>query len=186
LIRLRASRNWLVASQSRDDTMRRSDRYLGSSSNQGDHCRTSQCKCSRRWTQSISLRNAGWPNRPTQAKQLTFSLSCMVRIAMILPPALDSSTIAGACSGWELVLRASFDGELDAADSLACELHLGRCQHSGETEKVEIDEAEIRAFRHRVVCSRPVLPFRPRESTVSFVDPRIEKLYNIGNRARDG
>jgi anti-sigma factor RsiW len=35
---------------------------------------------------------------------------------------------AGACSDWELVLHAFFDGELDAADSLACELHLGRCQ----------------------------------------------------------
>ena len=75
---------------------------------------------------------------------------------MILPPALDSGPIAGACSEWELVLRASFDGELDAADSLGCELHLGRCQRCGETEKVEIDEAEIQAFRHRVVCSRRV------------------------------
>jgi hypothetical protein len=39
----------------------------------------------------------------------------------------------GACSDWELVLHAFFDAELNAADSLACELRLGRCQRcSGE------------------------------------------------------
>ncbi|WP_424618317.1 anti-sigma factor family protein [Bradyrhizobium sp.] len=58
----------------------------------------------------------------------------MVHIAMIPPPASESSmSTTGACSDWELVLNAFFDGELDAADSLACELHLGRCQScSGE------------------------------------------------------
>jgi anti-sigma factor RsiW len=50
-------------------------------------------------------------------------------MAMISPPAFESSmSTAGACSDWELVLHAFFDGELDAADSQACELHLGRCQ----------------------------------------------------------
>jgi anti-sigma factor RsiW len=58
----------------------------------------------------------------------------MVRIPMLPPPAPESSmSTAGACPDWELVLHAFFDGELDAADSLACELHLGRCQRcSGE------------------------------------------------------
>jgi anti-sigma factor RsiW len=55
--------------------------------------------------------------------------SIMVRIALLPPPAPESSMrTPGACSDWELVLHAFFDGELDAADSLACELHLGRCQ----------------------------------------------------------
>src|SRR5260370_12507989 len=71
------------------------------------------------------LEHDGQSNR--HASQLTFSLSYMVRIAMIRPPAPESSTIAGACPEWELILHAFFDGELDAADSLTCELHLGRC-----------------------------------------------------------
>ena len=57
------------------------------------------------------------------------SLNEMVRIVMLPPLAPESSmSTAGACSDWELVLHAFFDGELDAADSLACELHLERCQ----------------------------------------------------------
>jgi anti-sigma factor RsiW len=63
-----------------------------------------------------------------------FSLRDMVRIVMISPPAPDTSmSTPGACSDWRLVLHAFFDGELDAAGSQACELHLERCQHcSGE------------------------------------------------------
>jgi anti-sigma factor RsiW len=65
------------------------------------------------------------------------TLSDIVRIAMLPPPAPESST-AGACPDWELVLHAFFDGELDAADSLACELHLGRCQGcSGEMKNLK-------------------------------------------------
>jgi anti-sigma factor RsiW len=62
------------------------------------------------------------------------SLSEMLRIAMLPPPASETSmSTAGACSDWELALHAFFDGELDAADSQACELHLERCQRcSGE------------------------------------------------------
>ena len=60
----------------------------------------------------------------------------------------------GACSDWELVLHAFFDAELNAADSLACELRLGRCQRcSGRNEGSEIDEAETQAFRRRVGCA---------------------------------
>jgi hypothetical protein len=70
-----------------------------------------------------------------QASQLTFSLSYMVRIAMIRPPAPESSTMTGACPEWQLVLHAFFDGELDAADSLTCELHLGRCQRCSREMK---------------------------------------------------
>jgi len=44
-----------------------------------------------------------------QASQLTFSLSYMVRIAMIRPPAPETSmSTAGACPEWELVLHAFF------------------------------------------------------------------------------
>jgi hypothetical protein len=40
----------------------------------------------------------------------------------------SSTRNAGPCSEWELVLHAFFDGELDAAGSLACEQHLGQCR----------------------------------------------------------
>jgi anti-sigma factor RsiW len=60
----------------------------------------------------------------------------MVRIGMTPPPAPESSmSTAGACPDWELVLHAFFDGELDAADSRACELHLGRCQRCSDEMK---------------------------------------------------
>jgi anti-sigma factor RsiW len=75
-----------------------------------------------------------------------FSLSDIVRIAITppLPPEFNMST-AGACSDWELVLHAFFDGELDAADSLACELHLDRCQRcSGELENLKSMRQRIR------------------------------------------
>ncbi len=67
------------------------------------------------------------------------SLSKMLRIAMLPPPASETSmNTAGACSDWRLVLHAFFDGELDATDSLACELHLGRCQRcSGELRNLK-------------------------------------------------
>jgi hypothetical protein len=80
-----------------------------------------------------------------QASQLTFSLSYMVRIAMIRPPAPESSTMAGACPEWELVLHAFFDGELDVADSLTCELHLGRCPRcSGEMKKLKFIRRKLK------------------------------------------
>jgi len=68
-----------------------------------------------------------------------FSLSDMVRIIMISPPAPDTSMCTPcACSDWGLVLHAFFDGELDAADSQACELHLERCQRcSGELRNLK-------------------------------------------------
>jgi anti-sigma factor RsiW len=67
-----------------------------------------------------------------------FSFSHTVRAAMIPSPAPESGIgTAGACSDWELVLHAFFDGELDAADSLACKLHLGQCQRcSGELKNL--------------------------------------------------
>jgi len=58
-----------------------------------------------------------------------FSLSDLVRMAMIRPPTPEPSKhTAGPCPDWELVLHAFFDGELDAADSLTCEQHLAQCQ----------------------------------------------------------
>ena len=67
------------------------------------------------------------------------SLSDMARIAMFPPPTPESGlSTTGPCSDWELVLHAFFDGELDAADSLACELHLERCQGcSGELKNLK-------------------------------------------------
>jgi anti-sigma factor RsiW len=75
-----------------------------------------------------------------------FSFSDIARIAMISPPAPETSmSTAGACPDWELVLHAFFDGELDAADSLACELHLERCQRcSGELRKLKSMRQKIR------------------------------------------
>ena len=74
------------------------------------------------------------------------SLSDMVRMAMLPPPAPESGiSTAGACPDWELVLHAFFDGELDATDSLACELHLGRCQGcSGELKNLKSMRQKIR------------------------------------------
>ena len=68
------------------------------------------------------------------------SLSDMVRFARLPPHApVSSMSTAGACPDWELVLHAFFDGELDAADSLACELHLERCQGcSGEMKNLKL------------------------------------------------
>jgi anti-sigma factor RsiW len=70
----------------------------------------------------------------------------MVRIAMLPPLASESSmSTAGACSDWELVLHAFFDRELDAADSLACELHLERCQRcAGELKNLKSMRQKIR------------------------------------------
>ena len=67
------------------------------------------------------------------------SLSDMVHMAMLPPPAPESGlSTTGPCSDWELALHAFFDGELDAADSLACELHLERCQGcSGELKNLK-------------------------------------------------
>ena len=75
-----------------------------------------------------------------------FAFSDMVRMAMIPPPGTEySMSAAGACSDWELVLHAFFDGELDVADSLACRLHLGRCQRcSGELKNLESMRQKVR------------------------------------------
>ena len=75
-----------------------------------------------------------------------FSLSDMVRIAMLPPPASESSmSMAGTCSDWELVLHAFFDGELDATEALACQLHLERCEGcSGELKNLKSVRQKIR------------------------------------------
>jgi anti-sigma factor RsiW len=74
------------------------------------------------------------------------SLSDMVCIAVPPPHAPESGiSTAGACPDWELVLHAFFDGELDAADSLACKLHLGRCLRcSGELDNLKSMRLKIR------------------------------------------
>jgi hypothetical protein len=84
-----------------------------------------------------------------------FWLSNTPCIAMIPPPAPESGmSSAGACPDWELVLHAFFDGELDAPDSLACELHLGRCQGcSGELKNLKSMRQKFR--RSAVGCAAP-------------------------------
>jgi len=74
------------------------------------------------------------------------SLSDMVHMAMLPPPAPESGlSAAGACPDWELVLHAFFDGELDAADSPACKLHLERCQGcSGEMKNLKLMRQKFR------------------------------------------
>jgi anti-sigma factor RsiW len=74
------------------------------------------------------------------------SLSDAMRMAMIRTRAPESSTsTAGACTDWELVLHAFFDEELNAADSLACELHLGRCQRcSGQMKDLKSMRQKLR------------------------------------------
>jgi anti-sigma factor RsiW len=70
----------------------------------------------------------------------------MLCIAMIPPtvPKSGTSTV-GACRAWQLVIHAFFDGELDAADSLACNLYLGRCQRcSGELNNLKSMRQKIR------------------------------------------
>lgn len=82
----------------------------------------------------------------SKASQLMFSLNKMLCVAMNRPPASESGlSTVGACSDWELVLHAFFDGELDAADFLACEFHLRRCQRcSGELENLKSMRQKIR------------------------------------------
>ncbi len=92
------------------------------------------------------------------------SLGDMVCIVMISPPALETGmSTAGACSDWKLVLHAFFDGELDAADSQVCELHLERCQRcSGELRNLKSLRQKLRrsaigwvapdAFRSPTAC----------------------------------
>jgi anti-sigma factor RsiW len=84
-----------------------------------------------------------------------FSFSDMVRIAVTPPLSSESSlSMAGACSDWELVLHAFFDGELDAADSLACKRHLQQCQCcSGELKNLELMRQKLRRSAIRWVAS---------------------------------
>ena len=60
---------------------------------------------------------------------------------------------AGPCSECELVLDAFFDGELDAAVSLACERNPGQCQGRFVADEIKIHEMDIHAFRNGLACS---------------------------------
>ena len=72
-----------------------------------------------------------------------FSLSDMVRMAVIVHARTQHEP--DRCLDWELVLHAFFDAELNAADSLACELHLGRCQRcSGEMKDLKSMRQKLR------------------------------------------
>jgi len=85
------------------------------------------------------------------------SLSDMMRIVMISPHAPEAGmSTAGACSDWELVLHAFFDGELDAADSQACEQHFERCQRcSGELRNLNSMRQKFR--RSAIRWAAPVV-----------------------------
>jgi anti-sigma factor RsiW len=86
-----------------------------------------------------------------------FSLSNMLCIAMIRPAATESGMSAfGACREWEFVIHAFFDGELDAAGSPACNLHLARCQRcSGELNNLKSMRKKIR--RSAIGWATPVV-----------------------------
>jgi len=64
----------------------------------------------------------------------------------------SNASAAGPCSECELVLHAFFDGELDAAVSLACERNLGQCQGCFVEDEIEIHEMDIHAFRNGLAC----------------------------------
>jgi anti-sigma factor RsiW len=68
----------------------------------------------------------------------------------------SNASAAGLCSECELVLHAFFDGELDAAVSLACERNLGQCQGCFVEDEIEIHEMDIHAFRNGLACSYQV------------------------------
>jgi Putative zinc-finger len=119
-----------------------------------------------------------------QASQLMFSLSDMVRVAMLPPLASESSmSTAGACSDWELVLHAFFDGELDAADSLACELHLERCQRcAGELKNLKSMRQKIRRSAVGWAAPGALKSYRLIASfEVTFAGDFSEGIIVIGN-----
>jgi hypothetical protein len=162
-----------------------------------------------------------------------------MRMAMIRPPSPESGTSsAGACTDWEPVLHAFFDGELNADDSLDCQPHLGRRRMKDLKSMrrklrrsargwgcawrlAKIESANI-GFRNGVRCrsqrksasnglplggrrERPgnrgtrdrLSPSRIEQKTRPLLlrghhqnqqfdrgNPRIEKLYIFGNKAR--
>ena len=77
-----------------------------------------------------------------------------MRMAMIRPAPPESSTSsAGACTDWELVLHAFFDGELKLMIRWLASRISGDANVAPASERSEIDEAETHAFRQRVGCA---------------------------------
>jgi len=67
-----------------------------------------------------------------------------------MPPKNEASMGTSVpCLEWEMVLHAFFDGELDAADSLVFEQHLGRCP--GCSVEISSLKSIRRIFRRSVV-----------------------------------
>ena len=90
-----------------------------------------------------------------QAGQLTVLLSDAMRMGTIrrAVPEFSTNTV-GACTDWELVLHAFFEGELNAADFLLASSISGDANVAPANERSEIDEAETQAFRQRVGCAQ--------------------------------
>jgi hypothetical protein len=80
--------------------------------------------------------------------EMTLSLRDLMGMAAAQPPAPVHGRVGdGACAEWEFALHAFFDGELDPADSFACERHLAHCSGcSLEIESLEVIRRKIKRF----------------------------------------
>jgi anti-sigma factor RsiW len=81
--------------------------------------------------------------------EVTLSLRDLMGMAAAQPsaPVRDRTGAAAACAEWGFALHAFFDGELDSADSFACEQHLTQCQGcSLEIENLEVMRRKIKRF----------------------------------------
>lgn len=79
--------------------------------------------------------------------EMTLSLRDLMGMAVAQPAAPTHGRGSGVCGEWEFALHAFFDGELDSADSFACEQHLTQCQGcSQEIENLEIMRRKIKRF----------------------------------------
>jgi len=80
--------------------------------------------------------------------EVALSLRDLMDMAMVQPSAPERGRVgAAACPEWGFALHAFFDGELDPADSFACERHLARCPGcSLEIESLEVMRRKIKRF----------------------------------------
>jgi hypothetical protein len=81
--------------------------------------------------------------------EVTLSLCDLMGMAVAQTPPVSVRGRAGAeaCTEWGFALHAFFDGELDPADSFACEQHLRQCQGcSLEIESLKVMRRKIKRF----------------------------------------
>ena len=81
--------------------------------------------------------------------EVTVSLRDLMGMAVAQTPPVSvrGRTGAEACTEWGFALHAFFDGELDPADSFACERHVAHCPGcSLEIESLEVMRRKIKRF----------------------------------------